>query len=72
MLSKKSFVKEGLWWSEGMEGEFTISSSFRCGSMLKSFGPPREGKATPIVRHRRVGCVMMLPLSSFKVKGVWL
>ena len=58
--------------SEGMEGELAISSSTRFGSMLKSFGPPRVAKVSPIVRQRRVGWVMMLPLSSFKVMGVWL
>ena len=72
MLSKKSLVKEGLWWSAGMDGEFAISSSIRFGSMLKSFGAPRVAKVSPIVWHRKVGSVMMLPLSSFKVMGVWL
>ena len=72
MLSKKSLVKEGLWWSAGMEGEFDISSTITFGSMLKSFGPPRVAKVSPVVRHRKVGSVMMLPLSSFKVMGVWL
>ena len=37
MISKKSLVKEGLWWSAGTEGEFAISSSIRFGSILKSF-----------------------------------
>ena len=55
-----------------MEGDVAISSLIRFGSMLKSFGPPRVAKVSPIVRQRRVGCVMMLPLSSFEVMGVWL